>query len=92
MTAQGSAQGPSHPEAISTCLVQSLVDGTSGLVGAGVVEGGTRRFVGASGGFDVSGAGEEITYDGWIVYDASNRLAVGNEVPFGAGPAAALPR
>lgn len=54
-------------------LVQSLADGTSGLVGAGVVEGGTGRFAGASGEFDVLGVDGEVSFDGWIVYDASNR-------------------
>lgn len=54
-------------------LVQSLVDGGSGFVGTGAVEGGTGRFLEASGEFDVIGAAGEVSYDGWVVYDASNR-------------------
>lgn len=56
-------------------LVQSLTDGTSGLVETGAVHGRTGRFAGATGGFDVVGVNGQVTYGGWIVYDASNRRA-----------------
>lgn len=52
--------------------VQSMTDGTSGLVGDGSVEGGTGRFEGATGEFDVLGLNGLIRYDGWMAYDASN--------------------
>lgn len=54
-------------------LVQSLIDRSSGLIGDGVIDGGTGRFAAARGEFDVLGANEEVSYDGWIVYDASSR-------------------
>ena len=53
--------------------VQSLADGSSGLVGTGVVDGGTGRFAGAMGEFDVAGIDGVVRYDGWILYDAANR-------------------
>ncbi|MEN8375356.1 MAG: hypothetical protein ABFS34_07905 [Gemmatimonadota bacterium] len=42
------------------------------LVGNGIVEGGTGRFAGATGEFDVFGVNGEVGYDGWIDYDASS--------------------
>jgi len=52
--------------------VQSLSDGSSGLMGVGTVAGGTGRFEGASGEFDVLGAFHVVRYDGWIIFDASS--------------------
>lgn len=53
--------------------VQSLTDGRSGFLGTGLIAGGTGRFTGATGEFDVRGANGVVRYDGWIVYQASNR-------------------
>ncbi|MEJ2312602.1 MAG: hypothetical protein P8Y21_13660 [Gemmatimonadales bacterium] len=54
-------------------LVQSMTDGRSGLVGTGLIEGGTGRFADATGEFEVRGANGVVHYDGWIAYQASNR-------------------
>lgn len=55
-------------------LVQSLTDGSAGFVGGGTLDGGTGRFEGATGVFDIEGIrGAFAHFDGWIVFDASNR-------------------
>lgn len=55
-------------------LVQSLIDGSRVFFGNATIDGGTGRFAGATGTFNIEAArGEDPRFDGWMVFDASNR-------------------